>query len=489
MIQINNVTFNYAGGDESARLMRDGLHDVSLHIRRGELVLLCGESGCGKTTLTRLINGLIPHYYEGNLAGEVLVNGSDVTKTELYELSKTVGSVFQNPRSQFFNVETDSELAFACENQGLPFDEIEARLDDTIAHLKIESLMGRNIFKLSGGEKQKIACGCVHTAVPEIIVLDEPSSNLDARATADLAKIIEHWRSEGRTIVIAEHRLHYLRAFADRIIFMKNGAIEREFTIAEAQAQTPALWAELGLRPLLFDDLESSVNSTAAVEKIKLCDFDFAYKDGCDALRAGSFEIPRGGIIAMIGHNGAGKSTLARCLCGLNKRFRGTVRIGERTLTRRTLLRSAYMVMQDVNHQLFCENVRAEVLLSSPTEDEVRVDELLASLNLSELAELHPMSLSGGQKQRVAVAGALAAERELIIFDEPTSGLDLRHMQQVSALIRDLRDGGKTVFVISHDLELILQACDHVIQLKDGKIRANYPLAGNAEQLIAAFTQ
>ena len=175
MVSMKNVSFYYDSETKAC-----GVENINLEIKKGEVVLLCGESGCGKTTLTRLLNGLIPHYFEGELTGEVDINNEDITKMPLHETAKYVGSVFQNPRSQFFNVDTNSELAFACENQGFPVNEINRRIEKTVGQLALENLMNRSLFDLSGGEKQKIACGCVHTISPDIIVLDEPSSNLDA---------------------------------------------------------------------------------------------------------------------------------------------------------------------------------------------------------------------------------------------------------------------------------------------------------------------
>ena len=489
MIEMKNINFRYKNETDKA-----GLYDINLYIAKGEVVLLCGESGCGKTTLTRLINGLIPHYFEGELLGEVLINGKDIKQRQLYETAENVGSVFQNPRSQFFNVDTNSELAFSCENQGLPIHEIMDRMEKTIEHLKISDLMNRNIFNLSGGEKQKIACGCVHTASPEIIVLDEPSSNLDSQATMALAEIIAHWKSEGKTVVIAEHRLYYLRDIADRMMLMHEGKIEREFDRNEMAALPQTELSEFGLRQFSLSELiNSGVSAKKSAEKtppgqIELIDFHFHYKNGLHALNIDSLFLPQGQIIVVIGKNGAGKSTFSRCLCGLPKKFKGTAKINGKVYRKKDLLANTYMVMQDVNHQLFTESVLDEITLSMKEENTAKAESILDSLNLLSLEDRHPMSLSGGQKQRVAIGSAVASEREIIIFDEPSSGLDLRHMEQVSQNIKALKAMGKTQVIVSHDLELILKTCDYVIHLEDGKLKKQYPLAENEEELIAFFS-
>ena len=231
MVEIKNVSFKYEQGENQS-----SLRNIDLKIKKGEVILLCGESGCGKTTLTRLINGLIPEYYEGSLEGEILINGQNIVDMPIYETAKKVGSVFQNPRSQFFNVDTTSEIAFGCENMGLPENEIMLRIEHTVEDFRIEYLMNRSIFKLSGGEKQKIACASVTAAYPDVYVLDEPSSNLDADAISDLKHLIERWKKNGKTVIVAEHRLYYLKDLVDKAVFMKNGRIEQELSIDEMLA-------------------------------------------------------------------------------------------------------------------------------------------------------------------------------------------------------------------------------------------------------------
>lgn len=256
MIEINNVTFSYnvdGEGDFSSDRGNAGdegnsLHNISLTIPDGQVVVLCGESGCGKTTLTRLINGLIPHYFDDALQGNVLIDGRDVSSQPLYDTARQVGSVFQNPRSQFFNVDTTSEISFGCENLGMPREEILTRLGETVSALHIEKLLNRSIFNLSGGEKQKIACAGAFIMQPRVFVLDEPSSNLDADSILDLRDLLAYLKSLGKTIVLSEHRLYYLREIADRYVYLKDGSLAGDFTAEEFQKLPEERRREMGLR-------------------------------------------------------------------------------------------------------------------------------------------------------------------------------------------------------------------------------------------------
>ena len=569
MIELKNVTFTYHNAERSA-----GVYGIDLQIPAGQVVLLCGLSGCGKTTITRLINGLAPAYYAGTLDGQVLIDGRDSASVTLYELSQKVGSVFQNPRSQFFSLDSTSEIAFGCENTGVPREEMYRRIGQVSRDLDMADLLDRNLFALSGGEKQKIACASAAAMQPVIFVLDEPSSNLDLRSIANLKAVIRKWKEQGKTVVIAEHRLYYLMEIADRVIYMENGRIIKDFPIAEfLKVDTEALHRK-GLRSqkameytpgciracqtggILEGTFESSPEEAFVCAPAgKSPAFDCASIERSPAPECASAEeppiferyvtfsglafsygkkrvldipelkVPSGAVTGVLGFNGAGKSTLARVICGLEKRAKGVLNDNGKSYTAKARLKKSYMVMQDVNHQLFTESVIEEVLLSMDVSDvnggaarqkamgisknSVRFLEMsdeffdksfncydlakniankskenllktevfrgspidiLEALNLSEFRDVHPMALSGGQKQRLAVASAIAADKEFLIFDEPTSGLDYAHMLEVAGSITRLARAGKTVFIISHDPELIAACCNYLIFLDNGKL-------------------
>ena len=484
MIEFRNISFSYENGDESGQLK-----NINLKIPSGQVVLLCGTSGCGKTTLTRLINGLIPNYYEGNLKGTVFINGKNISKEPLYETAAIVGSVFQNPRSQFFAVDTTSELAFGCENLGLSKEDIMKRMKMIVSNLKLQSLMNRSIFALSGGEKQKIACGSSAMIEPDIFVLDEPSSNLDIPSIRELSKVIALWKEQGKTIIIAEHRLSYLVNLVDRVLYMDEGEIKYDFSADEFCSIPADKIQAMGLRSLHtvhFTPAKDGYKETG--EKLKFAHFNFNY-DNVSALNIDEISLPRNAIIGIVGSNGAGKSTFARCICGLEKNT-GMLTFDNQTFRYKERLNECYMVMQNPSHQLFTEDVFDEVLLSMDKEDDGNIaaaEEILSSLNLVPFKERHPMSLSGGQQQRVAIASAVASKRKLLIFDEPTSGLDYRDMLEVAKILKDLRDMGKTILLITHDPELIDCCCDYFVFMEKGAVAWNGALTSENIQKLESF--
>ena len=484
IIKLENVNYQYKGANETS------LNDVSLSIKKGEVILLCGASGSGKTSLIRLLNGLIPHYYQGDLTGKVTVSGLDITKTELYELAGIVGTVFQNPRSQFFSVDTDGEIVFGLENIGLEPEEIKRRKDLIINQMNIQKLLGKSLFELSGGEKQQIACASVAALLPEIILLDEPSSNLDYIAMERLRTIIHDWKTQGKTIIISEHRLWYLQNLFDRVLYMDEGIIKKEWTEEEFTNLKEEEIQSLKLRPITLKQrfMESLGNQAeVCAEKnncILLKNFFFSYnkkpyffrkekftsKSSCLHLSIPTLSLPKGKVIALIGNNGMGKSTLLRCICGLEKDCTGSIHYDGKEYKGKKRTHVSFLVMQDVNHQLFADSVENEVLLSMNKKDIKRCHEILDSLGILECKDKHPMSLSGGQKQRVAIASAIAASAKILLFDEPTSGLDYEHMYKVSLLLRELADNGSTILVSTHDSELIDQCCDYKLCMNEGTV-------------------
>lgn len=467
MIRFTDVSFSYHGSKEET------IKKLSFTIPKGQVLVLCGESGCGKTTVTRLINGLAPEYYEGTLTGKVTLDNRVISKTPIYEIAKKVGSVFQNPRSQFFNVNTTGEIAFGCENIGIEKQEIYKRIGLAATELKIWNLLDRSLFALSGGEKQKIACASVSAMEPEVFVLDEPSSNLDIATIYELKEVIERWKSLGKTVVIAEHRLFYLMDVADRVMYMKNGKVEQDFTIDQFKHIPSKKLHMMGLRSTKPIEFKETFLECKEKEQIEIRDFVFSYGKK-KVIDMEQLKIPKGSIIGVIGNNGAGKSTFSKCLCGLEKSAKGTVVMDNQVYTTKQRIKISYMVMQDVNHQLFTESVLDEILLSMPDKDPVAekkaAEEILERLNLLEFKDLHPMSLSGGQKQRVAIGSAVVSEKAILVFDEPTSGLDYRHMLEVAENLKQLSKLGKTLFIVTHDPELIQECCNYFIYIEDGQV-------------------
>lgn len=485
MISFQNVTYSYQESGEPK-----SLDSINLEVKDGECILLCGKSGCGKTTITRLLNGMIPNFYEGKLQGTVMVDGKNLFDLPMYEISKRVGSVFQNPRTQFYTVNTTSEIAFGCENLGMEPQEIAERVKQTAKDLQIEYLLNRNIFNLSGGEKQIIAFASIYAMSPQIYVLDEPSSNLDIQAIEKVRKILSLLKQQGKTVIIAEHRTYYLKDLIDRAIYMEDGKVVGEYTMAELARLTYEERVNSGIRTVdLLSYPITAHHARSSSHTIELEGIHCFYGK-TEALSIPKLSIPSGRITAIIGTNGAGKSTFVSCMCGLMKKTKGTFLLDGKKQSAKERVQDSYLVMQEVNHQLFSDSVREEIVLGSGESSENSLQEIMTALDISALSERHPMTLSGGQKQRVIIASAMFCGKKILYFDEPTSGLDFSHMIQTCQLLKQLQKEDVFLFIITHDYELIASVCDSVIHVENGQVQEQYLLDSvGTEKLQAFFSQ
>ena len=458
MIKFENVNVTIQG--------KRILSDVNLEIQDGEFVLICGESGCGKTTMTKLINGLIPHFVRDvSVDGTITVCGKNVAEMPMYEIAELVGSVFQNPRTQFFYTNSNAEMAFGLENRGVEPEYIRKRIKNTINELDIEKLEDRDVFSMSGGEKQLLAFASVYAMNPQIYVLDEPSANLDIAAMEKLSERMKVIKEKGHTVVVAEHRLAWIQKFADRIIYMKEGRIEQEFTSDEFKALSDLKRKQMGLRSIVPEQIqipEITGNSEDAV--LQICNLSCKRKKQM-IFQNISLSARAGDIIGITGKNGAGKSTFCNCLCGLLKPMNGEILYKGKKLSGKARTKLFGMVMQEVNHQLFSDSVKNECMLANEEASEQEIRELLEKFDLEEYAEYHPMILSGGQRQRLAICQAVMGEKKLLIFDEPTSGLDFRHMCQVEKLMKQLSEEKYIIIVVTHDYEFLNRACKRYIRI------------------------
>lgn len=469
MVELKNVCFSYESSDEgNADAFREGaLRHISLRVPKGECVLLCGASGSGKSTILKLINGIIPHFAQGNLSGDVCLDGRKVLKQPLYERARLVASVFQNPKSQFFHTDVESEVAYALENRGIPAEEIDRRLECTLRELNLAQLRGKSMFALSGGEKQQVAFASAYMNDAPIVVLDEPTANLDEQAIMRIREIVLKMKAQGKTILIAEHRLSWLKGIVDTVYLVEEGKIKGSYRQNDFFALSAEERIALGLRCLRETDgimpqkKEKRTDKQQAILSVKnLC---LSYKKRIIQENL-AFDAYEGEIIGIVGKNGAGKTTLLRSLAGLDKNKQGKICFRGKAISAKARRKIFGMVMQDVNAQLFSDSVVGECMLGNPFVPEKRVKEILKGMLLEQYEDKHPQSLSGGQKQRVAIATAYASEKEILLLDEPTSGLDYRSMIAVRDALRRLSQNGVLIFVVTHDRELIKEVCDRVIE-------------------------
>ena len=452
MIEVKNVSYTYSDSKEKA------LNNVSFTVNDGEIVLCTGRSGCGKSTVIRVINGLCPDYYGGTLEGSVSLNGENSAEMDLTEISRRVGTLFQDPERQFFALNVEDEIAFALEWMGIDRDEIKRRLERVIKRFSLERIRNNSIAALSEGQKQKVGLAEIVALHGKNIILDEPTANLDPQSTEDLARLLFELKHEGYCIFIVDHRHYWLNAIADRVLIMSDGKIEKEgnfFFFFNASLQK-----EYGLRKAYVTDkisLLKDLDPCGTDYVVKGEHVAFTYKDSKTIFKDLNFAVPEG-INVLIGENGIGKTTLSRLIFGLEKLSGGKIEFKDPKGKKPLQLGS--IVLQNTDYQLNMQTVYQEVAICMTLAEGIKpqpgkVMELLEKLDLSALSYRHPQSLSGGQKQRLVIACALAKNPQVLVLDEPTSGLDGANMQRIKNILHDYAKDGRAALVITHDLELI----------------------------------
>ena len=445
MITFKNFNYKYV---ESKKL---NIEDLSLEIKKGECILFTGASGCGKTTIMRVLNGLAPEFFDGGFSGEFKVVHLSIGD-RLKDFSKVVGSVFQNPKNQFFNLDSTSELAFSMENYGYSKPQIQNRIDEVVNEFSADYLLDRNVLELSGGEKQKLAFMASMMLDADVYVLDEITSNLDLKSIKLISSIIETLKNKGKTIIVAEHRIYYLKDLIDRMYIIKDGKLVHEVTKEQL--------SDFDSRACQTRQIDLSKVELGKKEprKNKEHYLNIEQLDHQVYLKNESFSSSR--IYSIIGANGCGKTTFANALSGLHK-SKHKVILNGKNLNKKDLIRSTFQVMQDVNYQLFTNLVEKEIKLGS---DNLELfDEVVDKLNIRKFLNRHPNTLSGGEKQRVAIASALLSNKKILVFDEPTSGLDYVNMLELSNLIEQIAKNDVVIFIITHDYEFLCQVSDEVL--------------------------
>lgn len=455
MVKIENLNVSY--GEKQV------LKNINLQIKDGECVVLTGESGCGKTTILNSINGILEKFTTAKIDGSVKIDDTDVKSKQMYEIAMLVSSVFQNPKTHFFNINTTQELLFFLENIGLDRKEMDKRLEKMLEIFPIEYLLNRNIFDLSGGEKQVLCLASAYISGCKFMLLDEPTSNLDRKYIDILEKMLKILKKEKISLIIAEHRLYYLMDIFDRLLYIKDGEIKEIYSREEfLQFSTDELHKK-GLRSIVKEKMKVDSITDDGQLYLENLSFQFA-KD--KKLELKNLHFKNGFVYGIVGANGCGKSTFVKSLIGVMKKSKEKVYYNGKLLSKNERLKKSSLVMQDVNNQLFSESVDTELKLKNQEIKEEMIDELLQKLNLLSFKTDHPMSLSGGQKQRVAILTSVCDMADFIFFDEPTSGMDYKNMMAISKTIKELKNDDRIIFIVSHDVEFLNETCDYVLDIE-----------------------
>ncbi|MFH1184253.1 MAG: ABC transporter ATP-binding protein [Chloroflexota bacterium] len=498
-LEVEVLTFRYRDRDAPA------IHGISFSASAGEVLLIAGASGCGKTTLIRAINGLVPRSYKGELAGKVRVYGEDTADWKLATVSQRVGTVLQDPERQILGTKVLNEVAFGLENLGLGRAEIRERVEESLALLRISELGDRDTFSLSGGEKQKVALAGVLAMRPSILLLDEPLASLDPASARDSLDMVRRLANEGMTVLMVEHRVEdVLRIQPERLMFMSEGEIRylgpvtglsdavdyREIKLPAGDIVARAR-SDPAPRPLTI--LPGVSASAADRPLVRFENVSFGYEGADDILRGINLEIRRGDVIAILGANGAGKTTLVKHAIGLLKPKSGRVLVGGRDTTEASVAEIASTlgyVFQSPSHMLFAPTVHEELefgptnLQHPKAEIEKEVKEALTIMNLAERENDPPLAMSFGQQKRVSIAAILAMRSRILVMDEPTAGQDYQNYMNFMDSILQM-PGFSAVLFITHDVDLAVIYANRVLLVAGGRLIAD----GRPEDVLRDFEQ
>lgn len=495
---VENLSFRYRDRTGAA------INNISFAANAGEILLIAGASGCGKTTLIRAVNGLIPRSYKGEMSGRVLIHGEDTAKMKLSTISQKVGTVLQDPERQILGTKVINEVAFGLENLGLSREEIYERVDESLAHLKIQHLRDRDTFLLSGGEKQKVALAGVLAMRPSILLLDEPLASLDPASAAETLDAVRFLADEGMTVLMVEHRVEdVLRIKPERVLYMTEGIIRYlgeveglsrvvNYREVKLPAEDVVKRAKKDPAPSKIQILPGAAVSASGNEAlVKFEDVAFGYESDVEILHGINLEIKRGDVIAVLGPNGSGKTTFVKHAIGLLKPKSGRVLVNGKDTREATVAEVAKTlgyVFQSPSHMLFAPTVREELAfgptnLKHPKEDiEKEVKEALRIVNLSEKEEDPPLALSFGQQKRVSIAAILAMRSRILVMDEPTAGQDYQNYMNFMDSILQL-PGFEAVLFITHDVDLAVIYANRVLLVADGKLVAD----GSPHEVLRDF--
>lgn len=480
LIRIEHLSYAYGGG-------RSVLEDISLTVPAGRVVLVTGHSGSGKSTLLSVVNGVIPNVTGGRLTGVVEVAGLIPAEAGLGPVGRVAGTLMQDPESQFFALSVGDELTFGLRARGVDYAEAERRARTAAARLGVESAWTRDIHVLSEGQKQLTGMAGLLALGPKVVLLDEPTANLDAEGRAALARVLKEVKAAGKAVLVADHRLTWLRGVADEVILMEAGRITSRGSLEDIAGCAGVRELACECMPEL-ERVPVALGSTsgAAVpddEVFGVGNLSWTMPDGGPVrIRDASLSL-RAGITAVTGPNGSGKTTLARLLAGLEPGAQGTFRVRGAVLRDDAQrLKSTALVLQNADHQLQMRSVWEEAAVARrlalrpqgwwrrmpalTPEENARVERTLARLGLIEFRDRHPQSLSGGQKQRLVIACALMKDPALLVLDEPTSGLDGGNLERLARLLREEAEAGRAVLVVTHDEDL-LRRCDRMLDVRD----------------------